>query len=67
MACPSYERETSPQLPWGSAGAGPSAEWRALAGGLLRVLPSKRYSYLDTLQHPALAHLPAHNIRDQVH
>ena len=66
FVCCSYERESSPQLPWEEQPGGPSREWRALVAGLLRVLPSKRYSYLDTLQHAALAHVPAHNIRDQV-
>lgn len=61
-----YERDSSPSLPWAPAPAGPSREWRGLVAGLLRVLPAKRYSYLDTLQHAALAHMPAHNIRDQV-
>lgn len=60
-----YERDSSPSLPWAPAPAGPSREWRGLVAGLLRVLPAKRYSYLDTLQHAALAHMPAHNIRDQ--
>nr|XP_049699282.1 citron rho-interacting kinase isoform X1 [Helicoverpa armigera] len=61
----SYERSSSPQLPWDEPPASPSREWRSLTAGLLRVVAGKRYSYLDTLQHAALAHLPAHNIRDQ--
>ncbi|KAJ8712973.1 hypothetical protein PYW08_008277 [Mythimna loreyi] len=62
-----YERSSSPALPWEQEDGpgGPSAAWRALVAGLLRVLPGKRFSYLHTLQHDALAHLPAHNIRDQ--
>ncbi|XP_075983571.1 uncharacterized protein LOC142981496 isoform X2 [Anticarsia gemmatalis] len=60
-----YERDSTPELPWDEPPASPSREWRALVAGLLRVIPSRRYSYLDTLQHAALSHLPAHNIRDQ--
>ncbi|XP_028035269.1 citron Rho-interacting kinase-like [Bombyx mandarina] len=60
-----YEREDGAP-PFAPLPSGPSAEWRALVGGLLRVSVSRRYNYLDTLQHPALAHLPVHNVRDQV-
>ncbi|KAJ8711314.1 hypothetical protein PYW07_008556 [Mythimna separata] len=63
-----YERSSSPALPWEQEDepSQASAAWRALVAGLLRVLPGQRFSYLHTLQHAALAHLPAHNIRDQV-
>ncbi|XP_061723003.1 citron rho-interacting kinase-like [Cydia pomonella] len=60
-----YERSPEPEPPFEAPPAGPSAAWRALAAGLLRVAPSRRFNYLDTLQHPSLAHLSVHSIRDQ--
>ncbi|XP_060806753.1 citron rho-interacting kinase [Amyelois transitella] len=61
-----YERDPSSEPPFEAPPNGPSSEWRSLVSGLLRVQPSRRYSYLDTLRHPALAHTAPHNIRDQV-
>ncbi|GBP74880.1 hypothetical protein EVAR_57104_1 [Eumeta japonica] len=60
-----YEREVDPKPPFDPLPAAPSEEWRSLVTGLLTVQPSRRYHYLDTLQHPALTHLSPHNIRDQ--
>ncbi|XP_049879050.1 citron Rho-interacting kinase isoform X2 [Pectinophora gossypiella] len=60
-----YESDTETGPPFEPAPNGPSSSWRALVGGLLRVQPGRRYSYLDVLQHAALAHLASHNIRDQ--
>lgn len=61
-----YEREPNSEPPFDPLPAGPSSTWRSLVTGLLRVAPSRRFNYLDTLQHPALAHLKLHSIRDQV-
>ncbi|XP_045771082.1 citron rho-interacting kinase isoform X4 [Maniola jurtina] len=61
-----YERDCNAVPPFEPLPNGPSNTWRALVSGLLRVSPSRRYNYLDTLQHPALAHLALHAIRDQV-
>ncbi|KAG6446840.1 citron rho-interacting kinase isoform X2 [Manduca sexta] len=61
-----YERSPTAEPPFEPPPHGPSAAWRSLVGGLLRVQPARRYSYLDTLQHQALAHIPVHSIRDQV-
>ncbi|CAG5044216.1 unnamed protein product [Parnassius apollo] len=60
-----YERETDAEPPFEPLPQGPSPVWRTLVGGLLRVAPARRFSYLDTLQQPALAHLRLHSIRDQ--
>ncbi|CAG9104296.1 unnamed protein product [Plutella xylostella] len=60
-----YERSESASLPFAPPPAPPSPQWRALVAGLLRVHASKRFNYLDTLQHPALKHLTMHTIRDQ--
>ncbi|XP_063388921.1 citron rho-interacting kinase-like [Cydia fagiglandana] len=60
-----YERSPESEPPFEAPPDGPSAAWRALVAGLLRVTPSRRYNYLDTLQHPSLAHLSVHSIRDQ--
>ncbi|KAM3964004.1 LOW QUALITY PROTEIN: uncharacterized protein ACR2FA_002045 [Aphomia sociella] len=59
-----YERDPECEPPFPPAPAGPSAEWRSLVGGLLRG-PPRRYNYLDTLRHPALARADLHAIRDQ--
>nr|XP_034827828.1 citron rho-interacting kinase-like [Maniola hyperantus] len=61
-----YERDCKAVPPFEPLPNGPSNTWRALVSGLLRVSPSRRYNYLDTLQHSALAHLALHAIRDQV-
>ncbi|XP_047999618.1 LOW QUALITY PROTEIN: citron rho-interacting kinase [Leguminivora glycinivorella] len=61
-----YERSPDSEPPFEAPPDGPSEAWRALVAGLLRVTPSKRFNYLDTLQHPSLAHLSVHSIRDQV-
>ncbi|XP_028176042.1 citron Rho-interacting kinase-like [Ostrinia furnacalis] len=60
-----YEREPDAEPPFEPAPNGPSAAWRSLVAGLLRVAPARRYNYLDTLQHAALAHAHLHSIRDQ--
>ncbi|RVE50300.1 hypothetical protein evm_005135 [Chilo suppressalis] len=60
-----YERDPESQPSFDPSPNGPSNEWRALVAGLLRVTPAKRYSYLDTLQHAALAHTAMHSIREQ--
>ncbi|XP_041971909.1 citron rho-interacting kinase-like [Aricia agestis] len=60
-----YERDEDAEPPFDPLPHGPSHTWRSLVRGLLRVHPARRYNYLDTLQHPALAHLALHNIRDQ--
>ncbi|XP_048482527.1 citron rho-interacting kinase [Plutella xylostella] len=60
-----YERSDPAELPFAPPPAPPSPQWRALVAGLLRVHASKRFNYLDTLQHPALKHLTMHTIRDQ--
>ncbi|CAH2259548.1 jg24268 [Pararge aegeria aegeria] len=61
-----YERDSNAMPPFEPLPNGPSNTWRSFVSGLLRVSPSKRYNYLNTLQHPALAHLALHAIRDQV-
>ncbi|XP_052739013.1 citron Rho-interacting kinase [Bicyclus anynana] len=61
-----YERDANASPPFEPLPGGPSNTWRAFVSGLLRVSPARRYNYLDTLQHPALAHLALHAIRDQV-
>ncbi|XP_053617413.1 citron rho-interacting kinase-like isoform X2 [Plodia interpunctella] len=61
-----YERDPDSTPPFEPLPAGPSAEWRSLVAGLLRVQPAQRYTYLDTLRHPALQHTAPINIRDQV-
>ncbi|XP_026314299.1 citron Rho-interacting kinase isoform X2 [Hyposmocoma kahamanoa] len=60
-----YERDPTGGPPFLPSPDGPSREWRELVSGLLRVQPSRRHSYLDTLQHAALSHLATHSIRDQ--
>ncbi|CAH2093859.1 unnamed protein product [Euphydryas editha] len=60
-----YERDPDAEPPFEPAPGGPSRAWRGLVAGLLRVAPARRFNYLDTLQHPALAHLAVHAIRDQ--
>ncbi|XP_063368778.1 citron rho-interacting kinase [Cydia amplana] len=60
-----YERSPESEPPFEAPPDGPSSAWRALTAGLLRVTPSRRFNYLDTLQHPSLAHLSVHSIRDQ--
>ncbi|XP_013167910.1 PREDICTED: citron Rho-interacting kinase isoform X1 [Papilio xuthus] len=60
-----YGSKKNAEPPFEEFPQGPSAAWRSLVGGLLRVAPAKRFSYLDTLQQPALAHLRLHSIRDQ--
>ncbi|CAH2052087.1 unnamed protein product, partial [Iphiclides podalirius] len=60
-----YEREEESAPLFEPPPHAPSAAWRSLVGGLLRVAPARRFSYLDTLQQPALAHLRLHSIRDQ--
>ncbi|KAJ0173065.1 hypothetical protein K1T71_011241 [Dendrolimus kikuchii] len=60
-----YERDPNAEPPFEALPNGPSPAWRALVAGLLRVQPAKRYNYLDTLQHAALAHIAVHSIRDQ--
>ncbi|XP_063628506.1 citron Rho-interacting kinase-like [Cydia splendana] len=60
-----YERSPDSEPPFEAPPDGPSPAWRALVAGLLRVTPSRRFNYLDTLQHPSLAHLSVHSIRDQ--
>ncbi|KAL4711782.1 hypothetical protein ACJJTC_005951 [Scirpophaga incertulas] len=61
-----YEREPNSSPPFDDLPNGPSPEWRSLVAGLLRVAPARRFSYLDTLQHPSLTHIAMHSIRDQV-
>ncbi|XP_063833328.1 citron rho-interacting kinase-like [Ostrinia nubilalis] len=61
-----YEREPDAEPPFEPAPNGPSDAWRSLVAGLLRVAPARRYNYLDTLQHAALAHAHLLSIRDQV-
>ncbi|CAG4932824.1 unnamed protein product [Colias eurytheme] len=62
-----YERDPSSEPPFDALPNGPSSAWRGLVCGLLRVQPARRYNYLDTLRHPALAHIALHAaaIRDQ--
>ncbi|XP_073948348.1 uncharacterized protein [Choristoneura fumiferana] len=60
-----YERSEHAEPPFEAPPDGPSDDWRALVRGLLRVQPSRRFNYLDTLQHASLAHLSVHSIRDQ--
>ncbi|XP_038215330.1 citron Rho-interacting kinase-like isoform X2 [Zerene cesonia] len=62
-----YERDPSSEPPFEPLPNNPSSTWRGLVCGLLRVQPARRYNYLDTLRHPALAHIALHAaaIRDQ--
>ncbi|CAG9791433.1 unnamed protein product [Diatraea saccharalis] len=60
-----YERDPEAEPPFDPSPNGPSKEWRSLVAGLLRVIPARRYTYLDMLQHAALAHTAVHSIREQ--
>ncbi|XP_050677652.1 citron rho-interacting kinase-like [Leptidea sinapis] len=62
-----YENNSDSEPLFDEPPSGPSNSWQSLVYGLLRVQPARRFNYLDTLQHAALAHLNVHGaaIRDQ--